>query len=527
MSEIKNKLNNESTPIFLLDKLYQYAVFIFLVCFFVLINYRMYFPWTYINFHVYYGYKPLIYTVFIILGLVIFYKFFLNKISEGINVAISIILLICFFILVIIVLAYFRVTPSWDFGDVLNGAMDIAQKKPIAYREYFEMYPHNLHPAILIGLFLRFTGNTYWSPYIMNVIHIMTAVIVAYLLSIKILGKKLSTIVAIILLFFTPVYLYSPIVYTDTLSMPFPILALYFWVLAKSSKTRTLPKYLFFYSLIGIFSAFGYLYKPVAAIGIIAAAIETILRGKHFDKEGNRSKLSLFITNRFLPVATSLLFFILVLQVFNAYSYNSGYSRNIHTNKTFPYTHWLMLGVNKPFSEGGTSYGYGGFSHEDMFYTESLSTYKLKQAETTRIFIQRVKAMGPLGYMEFLSKKLEFVWNDGTYYVLVKLTREPLNPEPNRITGGEGVSNKTYLTIAQLVQSAVLFLMLVVFISSLRGQCNQVSRMMGSMCLGILIFLLFWEARSRYIVTLIPLFAVLAGGGVGLLENTFKRHKNK
>lgn len=526
MSEIKNKINDESTSLFFIDKFYQYTVFILLVFVFTLINYRMYFPWTNINFNIYYGFKPLCVTVFIIFDLVFLYKFLLNRLSDGTNVTVSVILLSCFFILVLLVLMFFRVTPSWDFGDVLTGARDIAEKKPLSYREYFEMYPHNLNPAILIGLFLRFTGNTYWSPYIMNVIHIMAAVIIAYLLSIKILGIKLSTIVAIILLFFTPVYLYSPIVYTDTLSMPFPIIALYFWVLAKSSKTKTLPKYLFFYALIGSFSAFGYLYKPVAAIGIIAAAIETILRGKHFDKEGSRSNLSLFITNRFLPVATSLLFFVLVLQAFNSYSSASGYSRNIHTDKTFPYTHWLMLGVNTPFAEGGTSYGYGGFSHEDMFYTKSLPTYKLKQAETTRIFIQRVRDMGPKGYLEFLSKKLEYVWNDGTYYVLVKLTREPLNPAPNRITGGDGVSNAAYLTIAQFVQSTVLLLMLVVFISSLRGLCNQVSRMMGSMCLGILVFLLFWEARSRYIVTLIPLFAVLAGGGIGLLENIFKRNRS-
>lgn len=511
-----------------LDKLYQYISFILLTFAFLIINSRMYFPWTTINFNVLYGFTPLGIVLFIVFDLVILYKFVLLRLKDSQNIAISILLIICLFILLVLTLMNFRVTPSWDFGDVLYGAKNIADRKPLVNRQYFEMYPHNLNPAVLIGLFLRYTGNTYWSPYVMNTIHIMTAVIITYLLSLKILGTKLATIVTIIILFCTPVYLYSPIVYTDTLSMPFPVLTLYFWVLAKSSKTQRLSKYLLFYALIGIFSAFGYLYKPVAAIGLIGAALETILRGKAFDYQDNKQNFARFIANRITPVATSIIVFIFVLNIFNTYAYNSGYSKNIRTEKTFPYTHWLMLGSNKPFSEGGTSYGYGGFSHEDMFYTESLMTYKEKQTETTRIFLQRVRNMGAKGYLAFLSKKLEYVWNDGTYYVLVKLTREPLNTDPNNITGGEGASNTLYLTIAQLAHSVVLLLMLVVFIASLRGRCNQVSRMMGSMCLGILIFLLFWEARSRYIVTLIPIFAVLSGGGIGLLESLhFKKRKTK
>jgi len=518
----------EKIALRLFDKLYQYAVFMILTSAFIIINLRMYFPVTNINFNVLYGFRPFGIVLFIVFDLVILYKFVLLKLDDSQNIAISLILIICLFILLVLTLINFRVTPSWDFGDVLNGAKNIADKKPLAYREYFEMYPHNLNPAVLIGLFLRYTGNTYWSPYIMNAIHIMATVIITYLLSIKILGTKLSTIVTIIILFCTPVYLYSPIVYTDTLSMPYPVLTIYFWVVAKSSKTQSLPKYLFLYALIGIFSAFGYLYKPVAAIGLIAAAFETILRGKTFVFQGSKQNLGLFIANRITPVATSILMFILVLNIFNTYASNSGYSNNIHTEKTFPYTHWLMLGSNKPFNEGGTSYGYGGFSHEDMFYTKSLETYKEKEAETTRIFLQRVRDMGVSGYLEFLGKKLEYVWNDGTYYVLVKLTREPLNTDPNKITGGEGASNTLYLIIAQLAHSTVLLLMLVVFISSLRGRCNQVSRMMGSMCLGIMVFLLLWEARSRYIVTLIPIFAVLAGGGIGLLESfNLKKRKVK
>lgn len=511
----------------ILNFLYQYSVFLPLASVFIYINFRMYIPGI-TNTPV--GVKKswlLLAVIITILELCLLYKYLLSKISVIANIIISIFMMALLFGFIILTLLNFRVTPSWDFGDVLNGAYDIANKRPFGYGTYFEIYPHNLNPAIFIGLFIRLLGTGYWSPYIMNTIFIMISVIISYILARKILGSKLSTLVPIIFIFTTPIYLYSPIVYTDTLSLPFPVLSVLLWVMARDKKANTLTKYYSFFALIGLSSAIGYLFKPLAAVGLIAAIIEAILFNKYFEKEKSRAKLSFIFTRKVIPVLVALFIFGGTIGAFNFYKSISGYSYGIPSEKTFPLSHWFMLGTNKPFSEGGTSYGYGGFSHEDMFFTKALPSEELKKSETMRVFKQRILDMGPNGYVKFLLKKIEYTWDDGTFYVLIKLGRFPLKDEPNFIMGGTGVSNKPYIIEAQLTHAVILLLMLILFIGSLFIRTKSICRMPSSMCLGVMIFLLFWETRSRYLVTLIPLFNILAVCGIDFLTSLFDKQQSQ
>ncbi len=437
-------------------------------------------------------------------------RYILTALSDKTKEVCSILMFILFIMLEIFCAQTFEVKPTWDFGEVINGAKQISLGQSIVNSKYFELYPHNLNPAIIIGTYLKIFNDVDKSLYILNIMAISLSVAGAYLITKKVLGINAAVIVMLFCLLSTPLYLYVPIVYTDTLALPFPVLSLYFWIKWRAANCPW--KQVLYFSLIGAFSAIGFLIKPIAAIVFVAAIVELFISVVFKSLPSSGLQKLLF------SLPSAILAFLLILAIFNSYVGLMGYQKNISSERALPYTHWLMMGMNRPIKEGGTSYGYGGFSGEDLTFSRSFETKSERIEANLSRMEERLKDFGPKGYTSFLLKKLEWTWTDGTYFAPVKLAREPLKRGVfhQYVLYDDGKNTNTpYLMLCQIVHSATLFLMLFGTIGAI------LSRNMGGLktvivlsCLGIMIFLLAWETRSRYLTFFIPVFNIMAVSGL-------------
>ena len=159
----------------------------------------------------------------------------------------------------------------------------------------------------------------------------------------------------------------------------------------------------------------------------------------------------------------------------------------------------------------------GAYNEEDVNFSASFESKKEAQKANIQEIKNRLREYGAKGYLEFLTRKIKFTWNDGTYYSVNKLSREPLE---NNIIEEHVVGEKNHPFI-YFSQMSHLALITLIFISSLAAfkkknsyrfmQCTQIA------IFGVFLFLIIWETRSRYLVCILPLMMFSAIGGLDYL----------
>ena len=448
----------------------------------------------------------------IIIGLVsiiLVNKYIIEKLKEK-EIKILVIIIMTLFLVFEILSAYFfKVQYNWDFKWVMDSAKEIIVTGDTENLYYFKIFPNNLGALIIVTAAMKiFFGNEI-GAYIINIIFILLAALFAVLSAKKIGGYKLALNTMILLFLTLPLYLYSPIIYTDTLSVAFPVITLYCWLVAKEQKEKSKKKYLLAIILMTVFTAIGYFIKPVAAIVFVAIIIEEIFTNKKVLKN----------------IAISLAIFLVCMVLFNKISEKvilKDARKNVHE---YPLTHWIMMGLNTPESEGGTSIGYGAYSQKDSDYTATSGNYEeKKQANITKIK-ERLNNFGLKGYIKFIYKKWQYVWNDGTYYVLNIIGWDTINTKsiPYRIVLGDE-SNITK-SIMKHFNNIVFFVILVGLAIDIKNkEKSKEARVLGISIVGIGIFLTIWEARSRYIYFMIPVFCVLCAIGIDIINKNLKKY---
>jgi hypothetical protein len=408
-----------------------------------------------------------------------------------------------------------RVKPSWDFGAVFNAADDISAGRAVRNWGYFQEYPYNLYPAVIIGTFKFLLGGYPSAPYLLNMFCVTASVTGACLLAYRTYGHRAAVLTALFCIAATPLYLYIPIVYTDTLSMPFVIWTVYVWSFIRSGGR----KLILYCVLIGLLCAMGYLIRQIAALGLIALVFDFIINWKTYSSAFYQTKKSLLnFLKGVLPLAAAFLTFFLTVSAFKFYVAYKGFDSSIDYNKKMPYTHWLMMGMNTIPSEGGTSTSYGGFSVYDLRFSRTYPTTHAKKFADIAIIKDRLFHFGIGGYAKFLLKKIEWTWTDGTYFVPVKLARYPVKHTflHRFVLFSDGRANKLYLSFSQFMQTVILSMILFGCISSLKNGLDRTFRFMSLMSLGLMFFLLFWETRSRYLLFMMPVFVVMTAYGITL-----------
>ncbi len=154
-----------------------------------------------------------------------------------------------------------------------------------------------------------------------------------------------------------------------------------------------------------------------------------------------------------------------------------------------------------------------------MQYPDKQARQRANIAEISR----RVEEKGFDGMVDHLKNKLSFIYSEGTFGACYKLDRAVVRPNGLHeyiIYLGSRFSLLGNYSLALFM----MMLVLIVFAVFMGIKSKDTSAVMPAMSLiGVTIFLLIWEARSRYILNFLPLFILMAVFGIKQLFYHNKR----
>ena len=289
---------------------------------------------------------------------------------------------------------------------------------------------------------------------------------------------------------FLPFLFYVPIVYTDTLSLPFVIMGIYYFISKEGRITDNI--YGLILALLSI--SIGALIKPSLIIVLLAAIIILFI----YHKKKYYCLLPLIV-------------FLVINFAYTSAIWSGKVINNMQKDVNMPQTHYLMMGQN--------TQSLGIYYSPDV----ALDQDKIKQgvpikqieSEDIHLAIGRISERGFKGNLSFFILKISKTWNEPDFYSLNKLNRQPLNPQFIAFLQ----QNKVLSFILDSFYLTILCLSLYAIWRSVfkREEEPEVFILLKLSLLGVFIFLTFWETRSRYLLNFIPLLLLYATYGLHLL----------
>lgn len=438
-----------------------------------------------------------------ILFLLVCYKFISTRKTINTKLIVPIIL-VFIFIVQIYVGELFKVSPNWDMKEIFNNAEAYLNGN---YNDlsYLYRYSNNIGiQIIIIALFkisdlIKIIGH-YDMGILFNIIMIDLSLIFTYLSAKKMFDNKKALMIFIMIASMTPIYLFTPIVYTDTISMIFPILIFYMYLLLKENKNS--KKRILLNVLTGVIIFIGATIKVTILIMPIAILLYELFT--------NKNKKKFTYTTFIITVSiiiTAILWVLMVHLVFN------NWNTEEYKDKSFPITHWIMMGLGDV----------GKYNEDDVEFTSSFKT-KTEKIENNLIVIkERLKEQS----MNSVRRKLMYTWGDGTYYAVNTLDFDPLNNGIHQeFIFKRGDYHTFYQYYTQIQHISIITLMIVVSIFSIK-KYNRNEVVLRLSIFGLFIFLFIWETRSRYLINYLPIMQLISFIGVERIYILFKRIKLK
>lgn len=466
-----------------------------------------------------------IFITFILFTILYFiYKKFIykkNNISKKYELIILAILFLFLILAELFVLKNLSVNPSWDFGVVFENAESYVLtgiRNKSYYPNYFEYFPNNIMLFVMLVLFIKYGAliglsalNSAWA---MNLLFINLSYIMLYLTLRKKFGNRTSIFGLIISFLFIAPILYSSIFYSDTLSM-FVGITFIFLFLSLNYETPFSLKNILIFILFGILLFYGKEIKITSIIPFIAIIFYMI-----FSSENKKIPLNLIITLGVF-IFLSILFKISVVN-------NSKFDFQESDYGAVPYTHWVMMGVEDIDKDNSGRNSYGGYNINDYNLTLQFDNGKEASKFNVDETLTRIKKMGAMEYYKYLNKKAVNAWTDGLYLVDAKLQLNPRHS--NDFIYNELLINKAnkdkIIYFSQSMQYLLIMSLIIGAIIKFFRHTDKID-IIRMAIIGIFVFLLIWENRSRYLLNFIPLFVYIICEFFTLLENiNLKRQKN-
>lgn len=329
------------------------------------------------------------------------------------------------------------------------------------------------------------------------------------------LFKKRGAVLAAFFIFVVLIGL-SPwiiIPYSDTYVLALTTLTLMLYVGMKTSKMAWLRWFLIFLS-----AGIGYLIKPTCIIVLIAIIIMEAWKLLIADSSMERIK-KIKIVPVFFVVA------VIVGMIGNAANSYVGYVED--EDKAKPMTHFIMMGLSERT--------YGTYDGNDVKYTETFATKEEKVRGNIEEIKKRFKNYGVVGSIKFLNKKLLVNYNDGTFAWGIggnffENAGEARNSGASvalRSLYYNGEKNyNVFASFEQCVWITLLFLMVFVNKNYLKKIDNNIIVIIMTI-VGITLFTLIFESRSRYLFLYSPFYVICALSGLDNIVCVIRNKKLK
>ena len=396
-------------------------------------------------------------------------------------------------------------------GTTFEIAKEYVQSGTITNTFYLSQFPNNVMMASVEIVFLKMLSIFGVKDYltaitVINAIVVSATVILSFYTTKKISNKRNALMFLFICLFTTPFYLYSAEYYTDTFSMIISVLLLYIWLFIREKKNGLLKRVII--DLVYAFVLFiGIKLKLTSAFVFIASVVYEIVQ----------LNLKTLAKNLVVILPVTVLFII----VFNNTVVNKFALPEKRFLNEIPKEHWIMMGMN----------GVGSFSFDEYAYTNSYKTYPEKQQAARDKIKERLKEREMSTHVRNITYKLGFAWHDGTYYAPVVLRNEPVTRGVIHETVFENGKNALYYKyIPQTMHFAMLIFIIFNIIRIIKEKDYESKDIITiTTMFGVMLFLILWENRSRYLVNILPLMIMSQINGIDkfskYLESSIKEWK--
>ena len=471
----------------------------------------------------YYGIFNLIIS-FIIIGLIIFVSYKLEKIKIGKKIKI--------FFIIIALMLYIGIQIFWINNSVTIPYADSEQLIVIANemnsgnelseycRNYISYYPQQIPLIAFIALIFKIFGTTnFVILQYLNIIANVFTVIGLYFIT-RNLSKedKWSKILFFILsLSFIPMIMLVTFVYGDFLGLPFAVWAV-FWAIKyeKNDKIRD-----------GIISGILLLIACMLRMNyiIFAIAIDIYWFISLLDKK-ERSKKEILIK------IGVLILFVLIITIPNSIIKNIFVKKyDLSTEKSFSTIPYLYMGM----SEG--EYANGWYNNEigDTVYHLMNDEEKevLNLSEKVKIDLkERMKYLlqNPVYTIRFYKDKIVTTWAEPTYEYKFYNTKWDENVNIEEYFVANHILNGRFYNLSKIYQKALIFIIFIgaiaVVIINLK-RLNKEYILLALVFLGGFLFHIMWETKSRYIIPYIIILIPISVIGIDVIINkTKERLKN-
>lgn len=426
----------------------------------------------------------------------------------------------CFFAVEFLIGYAVRVLPDWDAGTIYSNAAGLATGSMRTIdADYYSMYPNNILLTLLLAGYLSIlhqlgATDLYLGGIALNALAMTTAVFLTLVAARKMAGTATAVFAVLPCTAFIALSPWIAVPYSDTLGMVFPVLLLLLFLQSREEK-RPVHVYGLWVAM-GLVSAVGFSIKPTVVFVLIAAAAVLV-----FTKKNALSR------SRHASVVIGCL-----LLAFGAFGVGSAtikaavagsgtLSFDVNTNdREFPITHFLKMGA----------VGFGGFNGPDVVETKSINSVEGRFQNGLDVYRERVSAMGPWGYLAFLDTKGETILGDGTFFTwgegmarqpVELMARDPLSKAVQDYFYYEGPHFAFLRAFWQSLWFATLLLVAAPLLIRGRSLVQPAAVVMRLALFALLLFLLLFEGRSRYLYMYVPFFILLAALTVGTVARRF------
>lgn len=448
---------------------------------------------------------------------------------------------LCIFLIIFILQCIFAsltyANNGWDCGGIIGNIFDLLQGENVNF-SYYSQYPNNIGMLLLVKYVLVITklftnmtniSNAFFAVIVFNLIMVDIAALFTFLTIKKVLGNRSAYFA---LIFMLPLMIFSPYIiipYTDTITMAFPITILYLYISIKELPRNSIKRCILIL-LEGILLSTGMFLKPTIVIMIVAVIIFEILN----------IKIKNIKTTNILKNFTNLITIIILFSIgfsLSYVTYNKLKERTLETriseedyyNNEVSFTHFMMMGMqerqNDSQEEGKNQTLYGAYNTLDVAKTVAVKGYKEKQEYNITIIKERLNNFGIKGYINFLYNKANWILSDGTFFYGQEgtwRTGDYFNQSKIARIAQKFIDAKsdTYKNVTANIMQISWILITIGLVFSINDEEKKYISIGKISIIGIVLFILMFEGRSRYLINYIPVFILVGTYG---LTNSLKK----
>lgn len=315
-----------------------------------------------------------------------------------------------------------------------------------------------------------------------------------YKLSDKLFKRRSHKLICMLAVLLNPVlFAYSCIFYSDVVSMPFVLAAVYLGICAAEGIGK--KRFLLFSALTAVTVGIGFCVKGSVAVAGVALIIYL------FFKVNIKRALS------FTAAVVIGLAGIVSAERQIMYSCNIITPEGVE-RYGFPMSHWVMMGL----------VGRGGYDDDSFMFTYFQPDKHTRDEVCREKISDTVREMGVIGMAKHIVNKLNYTWSGGIYQLTWQLS-DTEDSLAKRFFSG----SVPFLCMAFIIHNMLILMMTASFLLSAVNSRTDNLYALHLTVFGLVLFLLLWETRSRYMVNMLPLFVLIASDGLFSLLRIFKK----